>query len=83
MVQRDLVAGANGGVVADLFDYYYSFHCSYDPLTYPPGVEPTFSEVYTSIHHSDSMKRIVLAVDAALSEQVQISVVTRTDSAPA
>ncbi|MDD1769980.1 MAG: transglutaminase-like domain-containing protein [Methanomassiliicoccales archaeon] len=52
------------GDAAHLYDYYYSFHLYYDELTYPPGVEPVFTESYATLYHHDSSERIALAIGA-------------------
>ncbi len=62
-----------------LHDFYYSFHCFYDELSYPPGAEPTFSETYKVISHQDSVERIALSSGVEM-DHVAVAAITRPDS---
>lgn len=68
------------GVGAHLCDYYYSVNFFYDELTYPPGVEPTFTESFVTLHHSDSSERIALVITAEMYGRMMAATVTRPDS---
>ena len=46
------------GNASHLEDYYYSFHCSYDPDTYPEGETPTFDQSLESITYQESEERV-------------------------
>jgi hypothetical protein len=69
------------GDATRLHDYYYSFHCFYDELTYPAGMEPTFSETYKVTFHQDSAERIALSSGVPM-DRVAVATVMRRGSVP-
>ncbi len=48
------------GNALHLEDYYYSFHCSYDPDTYPDDGTPTFDQSFEAIDYQESDERVGL-----------------------
>ncbi len=71
------------GQASHLYDYYYSFHCYYDELTYPPGSQPTFTETYAVTFHQDSQQRISLTTGAGVPDGIAVATVKRPGSVPA
>jgi len=46
------------GVASHLEDYYYSFHCSYDPASYLEGEVPLFDQEFEAIEYQESDERV-------------------------
>lgn len=42
------------GDAAHLEDYYLSFHCSYDPTSYPEGETPIFGQEFVALEYQES-----------------------------
>ncbi len=42
------------GIASHLEDYYYFFHCSYDPDSYPEGQTPEFVQDFEAIDYQES-----------------------------
>jgi len=46
------------GNASHLEDYYFSFYCTYDPASYPPGQTPEFGQTFETIEYSESGNRV-------------------------
>jgi hypothetical protein len=51
----------DNGNASDLRNYYYTFHCSYDPATYPSGAGPTFTDSYHVLSYTESRNKVTVS----------------------
>ncbi|MDD1773475.1 MAG: transglutaminase-like domain-containing protein [Methanomassiliicoccales archaeon] len=41
-----------------LRDYYYTFYCTYEPSSYPSGVDPEYTEDYVALSYEESSNKV-------------------------